>query len=67
MLQSLLIHVMTTRLRQYYIKCLNDNTVFRIRIPDALVRRITMGDRLFSYENKCLVIDVTNRLCLFIY
>ncbi|MBQ3856040.1 MAG: hypothetical protein II762_05070, partial [Ruminococcus sp.] len=26
----------------------------------------TMGDRLFSYENKCLVLDTTNRLCSYI-
>ena len=57
---------MATRLGKYYIKFLRDNTIFRIRIPDALVRGITMGDRLFSYENKCLVIDVTNRLCSYI-
>ena len=58
--------VMATRLGIYYIKFLKDNTVFRIRIPDALVRGITMGDRLFSYENKCLVMDITNRICSYI-
>ena len=55
-----------TRLGLYYIKFIKDNTIFRIRIPDALVRGITMGDRLFNYENKCLVIDTTNRLCSYI-
>ena len=54
------------RLGLYYIRFIKDNTLFRIRIPDALVRGITMGDRLFSYENKCLVIDVTNKLCSYI-
>ena len=58
--------VMATRLGLYYIKFLKDNTIFRIRIPDALVRGITMGDRLFSYENKCLVMDITNRICAYI-
>ena len=57
---------MATRLGKYHIKFLRDNTIFRIRIPDALVRGITMGDRLFSYENKCLVMDITNRLCSYI-
>ena len=57
---------MATRLGLYYIKFLNDNTLFRIRIPDALVRGITFGDRLFSYENKCLVMDITNKLCSYI-
>ena len=57
---------MATRLGLYYIRFINDNTIFRIRIPDALVRGTTMGDRLFSYENKCLVIDTTNRLCSYI-
>ena len=57
---------MATRLGLYYIRFIKDNTTFRIRIPDALVKGTTMGDRLFSYENKCLVIDTTNRLCSFI-
>ena len=57
---------MATRLGLYYIRFIKDNTTFRIRIPDALVRGTTMGDRLFSYENKCLVIDTTNRLCSYI-
>ena len=57
---------MATRLGLYYIRFIKDNTIFRIRIPDALVRGTTVGDRLFSYENKCLVIDTTNRLCSFI-
>ena len=37
-----------------------------LRIPDALVRGTTIGDRMFSYENKCLVLDVTNKLCSYI-
>ena len=57
---------MATRLGLYYIRFIKDNTTFRIRIPDALVRGTTVGDRLFSYENKCLVIDTTNRLCSYI-
>ena len=57
---------MATRLGLYYIRFIKDNTLFRIRIPDALVRGITMGDRMFSYENKCLVIDITNKLCSYI-
>ncbi len=55
-----------TRLGLYYIRFIKDNTIFRIRIPDAHVRGTTMGDRMFSYENKCLVIDTTNRLCSYI-
>ena len=55
-----------TRLGLYYIRIIQDNTLFRIRIPDALVRGITFGDRMFSYENKCLVMDITNKLCSFI-
>ena len=57
---------MATRLGNYFIKFLKDNTNFRIRIPDALVRGITMGERLFSYENKCLVMDITNRISSYI-
>ena len=57
---------MATRLGLYYIKLIKDNTLYRIRIPDALVRGTTIGDRMFSYENKCLVMDITNKLCSFI-
>ena len=57
---------MATRLGLYYIRFIKDNTIFRIRIPDVLVRGTTVGDRLFSYENKCLVIDTSNRLCSYI-
>ena len=54
---------MASRLGLYYIRYIKDNTLFRVRIPDALVRGTTIGDRMFSYENKCLVLDVTNKLC----
>ena len=57
---------MATRLGLYYIKIIKDNTLYRIRIPDALVRGTTIGDRMFSYENKCLVMDITNKICSFI-
>ena len=57
---------MASRLGLYYIRYIKDNTLFRIRIPDALVRGTTIGDRMFSYENKCLVLDVTNKLCSYI-
>ena len=57
---------LATRLGLYYIRFISDNTVFRIRIPDVFLRGTTVGDRLFSYENKCLVIDTTNRLCSYI-
>ena len=55
-----------TRLGLYYIRIIKDNSLFRIRIPDALVRGTTIGDRMFSYENKCLVLDITNKLCSYI-
>ena len=51
-----------TRLGSYFIKFLKDNTIFKIRIPDAYVKGTTFGDRLFSYENKCLVLDLTNKI-----
>ena len=57
---------MASRLGLYYIRYIKDNTLFRVRIPDALVRGTTIGDRMFSYENKCLVLDVTNKLCSYI-
>ncbi len=58
--------ITATRLGLYFIRFIKDNTIYRMRIPDVVVRGITMGDRLFSYENKCLVLDTTNRLCSYI-
>jgi len=55
-----------TRLGLYFIRFIKDNTLFRIRIPDVYLRGITMGERMFSYESKCLVMDITNKLCSFI-
>jgi len=55
-----------TRLGLYYVRIIKDNTLFRIRIPDVYLRGTTIGERMFSYENKCLVIDITNKLCSFI-
>lgn len=53
--------VTATRLGKYFIK-FKDGTIFRIRIPAAVLRGITMGERMFSYETKALVIDLTNKL-----
>ena len=57
--------VSTTRLGKFYIK-FKDGTLFQIRLPQVIVKGITMGDRMFNYTKKALVQDLTNGLCSFI-
>ena len=58
--------VSATRLGYYFIRFFNDNSFYRIRIPDCVVKGLTMGDRLLNYEGKALVLDINNKLCSFI-
>lgn len=58
--------VKASRLGIYFIRFIKDNTFFRIRYPDPLVQGIAMGDRLFSYEGKVVVLDITNKLASYI-
>lgn len=58
--------VRASRLGYYFIRFTKDNTTFRIRIPDVFLQGIAMGDRLFSYEGKALVMDLTNKISSFI-
>ena len=55
----------STRLGKWYIK-FQDGTVFQIRIPPLLLKGLSMGDRIYNFFNKCLVQDLTNKLCAYI-
>ena len=55
----------STRLGKCFIK-FKDGTLFQIRLPPIFLKGLSMGDRLFNYYNKCLVEDLTNKLCSYI-
>ncbi len=55
----------STRLGKFYIK-FKDGTLFQIRLPPIFLKGLSLGDRLFNYYNKCLVQDLTNKLCSYI-
>jgi len=57
--------VSTTRLGKFYIK-FKDGNLFQIRLPQIIVKGISIGDRIFNYINKAIVQDLTNGLCSFI-
>ena len=51
-----------SRLGKCFIK-FKDGTLFRVMMPPILLKGLSMGDRLFNYVNKGLVLDLTNGLC----
>ena len=57
--------LITSRLGEYYIK-FKDGTLFRVIIPPISLKGLSVGDRLFNFYDKGLVIDLTNNLCSYI-
>lgn len=57
--------VTAERLGHYYIN-FNDGTQYMITIPKITLRGLTLGDRLFIIEGKCVAVDLKNNLCAFI-
>ena len=55
----------STRLGKCFIK-FKDGTLYQIRLPPIFLKGLSMGDRIFNYYNKCLVQDLTNKLCAYI-
>ena len=55
----------TSRLGKYFIK-FKDGTLFRVIMPPITLKGLSMGDRLFNFIDKGLVIDLTNNLCSYI-
>ena len=55
----------TSRLGKYFIK-FKDGTLFRVIMPPITLKGLSMGDRLFNFIDKGLVMDLTNNLCSYI-
>ena len=57
--------LVTSRLGKYFIK-FKDGTLFRVIMPPINLKGLSMGDRMFNYYDKGLVLDLTNNICSFI-
>ena len=55
----------TSRLGKCFIK-FKDDTLFRVIMPPITLKGLSLGDRLFNFIDKGLVIDLTNGLCSYI-
>jgi hypothetical protein len=55
----------TSRLGKCFIK-FKDGTLFRVIMPPITLKGLSLGDRLFNFIDKGLVIDLTNGLCSYI-
>ena len=55
----------TSRLGKCFIK-FKDGTLFRVIMPPITLKGISLGDRLFNFIDKGLVLDLTNGLCSYI-
>ena len=55
----------TSRLGKCYIK-FKDGTLFRVIMPPITLKGLSLGDRLFNFIDKGLVLDLTNGLCSYI-
>ena len=55
----------STRLGKCFIK-FKDGTLFRVILPPINLKGLSMGDRMFNYFDKSLVLDLTNNICSYI-
>ena len=55
----------TSRLGKCFIK-FKDGTLFRVMMPPITLKGLSLGDRLFNFIEKGLVLDLTNGICSFI-
>jgi hypothetical protein len=55
----------TSRLGKCFIK-FKDDTLFRVIMPPITLKGLSLGDRLFNFIDKGLVLDLTNGLCSYI-
>ena len=55
----------TPRLGRFFIK-FKDGTLFRVIMPPITLKGLSLGDRLFNFSEKGLVLDLTNDICSFI-
>ena len=57
--------ILASKMGKFYIE-LKDGTKYLLRLPNVSLKGISMGDRLFNYVDKVVVLDLTNNLCAFI-
>ena len=57
--------ILASKVGKFYIE-LKDGTKYLLRLPNVSLKGISMGDRLFNYVDKVVVLDLTNNLCAYI-
>ena len=57
--------ILASKIGKFYIE-LKDGTKYLLRFPNASLKGISFGDRLFNYVDKVVVKDLTNNLCAYI-
>lgn len=57
--------ILASKIGKYFIE-LKDGTKYLLRMPNVSLKGISMGDRLFNYVDKVVVVDLTNNLCAYI-
>ena len=58
-------YLYTSRLGKFFIK-FKDGTLFRVIMPPITLKGLSLGDRLFNFIDKGLVLDLTNGYCSYI-
>ena len=57
--------VIATKLGKYYIE-FKDGSKYLLRMPNTILRGISMGDRTFNYIEKIVIYDLKNNLCAYV-
>lgn len=57
--------ILASKVGKYYIE-LKDGSKYLLRLPNVSLKGINIGDRIFNYVDKLLVLDLTNNLCAYI-
>ena len=57
--------ILASKVGKYFIE-LKDGTKYLLRFPNVSLKGISMGDRLFNYVDKIVVVDLTNNLAAYV-
>ena len=58
--------ILASKVGKFYIE-LKDGTKYLLRLPNVSLKGIiSMGDRLFNYVDKVVILDLTNNLCAYV-
>lgn len=57
--------ILASKVGKYYIE-LKDGTKYLLRMPNTSLKGISMGDRIFNYVDKIVVVDLTNNLAAYV-